>query len=417
LPVHYSDGDIAVMTEKQLAAYDGSGCGGRDNASASLAAWSSAIRSKLSSQRISVGIIPLSLFLLIARSYNDRPENFAVFLFDYNFGFVRRGLLGAIANYGAGLADYFTIYTVFYWMAAAVFFLAALILLWNALGFERGGDVAEKALFGAVVLLSPMFIKNCLYDFGRVDLLGMACLFVFTVAPANLKRLLILLFPPFLMLCHEGQLFFSVAPMFTVLVIELIHERASVRSSGFFALVCGIFLMCAVSIFILLNWTPNVDWHVMNIYFQTKSQLNTGERSWLLFDSLKDNFTMAVEQKKYAGSQLANLPMYLFAILMHAPITSIAVKFFKNSRNAHLKIAFWLIILTAAFQSITFVLGIDYARHLAVMFMSFIAMALFVVWKYRLAEHVADHVRRYRFVFMALLLVFMPIPRFGIVEP
>jgi hypothetical protein len=44
-------------------------------------------------------------------------------------------------------------------------------------------------------------------------------------------------------------------------------------------------------------------------------------------------------------------------------------------------------------------------------------MLLFVVWQWRQDVLVVTHVRRRLFLFVAVLLVLLPVPRFGVITP
>lgn len=345
------------------------------------------------------------------------PENFSVFLFDYHFGFIRRGLLGAIANHISYHSNYLLTFRVLYWASVVGFFCATVALLWRALKFAEGDRDHAKTIFALIILLSPLYIKNCLYDFGRVDVLGMACLAGFALAPFRLKHVLIIVLPPFLLLCHEGQIFFSVAPMIALFIIDAIKHDAILKPVTAAALLVACAASLAITLYFLLHGIPKVNQEIMSAYFRSKSPLNTRERSWLLFDNFQANVDIALGKRRFAGRQLVNAPLYALAIIVHWPVIWVVWKIYSCAKNKGLRVACGLLIAVVVAQSATFFLGIDYAHHFANIFMSLAIMLLFIIWRYDLGEIPVQQVRKHRYLFVVLLLVFLPIPRFGIVSP
>jgi hypothetical protein len=60
--------------------------------------------------RLLLGLGLASAFAWLAQSYESNPDNFSVFLFDYQFEFMRRGLLGEATRRLAGGIEPYHVY-------------------------------------------------------------------------------------------------------------------------------------------------------------------------------------------------------------------------------------------------------------------------------------------------------------------
>jgi hypothetical protein len=366
--------------------------------------------------RLLLGLGLASAFAWLAQSYESNPDNFSVFLFDYQFEFMRRGLLGEATRRLAGGIEPYRVYRAVYWIALAATFLLAVRLLWVALGIATGRETLERALFAAAILASPLFLKNAFHDFGRADQLGLLAVLGFALAPTASKRVLLVLVPPLLLLCHEALVFQAVVPMFGIFAIDALRREDVTSWRTVAPLALGGAIALGLSLYFLEYGIPTVPHEVLSRYQESKSPYNVGERSWLLYDDVQANVDQAMGRRGFGGRQLAASPIYVLALVLHWPIVGVLVPLARQA-DARLRLACGAIVLVVAVQCVLFAISIDYARWLSNIFATTTAMLLFVVWQWRQDVLVVTHVRRRLFLFVAVLLVLLPVPRFGVITP
>ena len=362
-------------------------------------------------------VILISVLSYILQSMKHRPSNYSVFLFDYEFGFIRRGLLGAIVNLIPFDPEEYFSYFAFYGAVFVALYFAALALFYIGLFTRNSDGVTYKLLFCSVILMSPLFLKNSMHDFGRVDQLGFLCLFLFAVSSTALQRVLIILMPPLLILCHEVQIILTVTPMMAIFLIGALHNKTIFKTRTLVPLIFSGILTLGLTFYILLNLIPAVEHAVLSEYLAAKSPYNTGERSWLLYDDFKANVEYALGRGRRRSGHLAASPLYLLALILHMPFIALLYRIYKRTSASNVQLSCGIIVLSVLAQCVIFFLGIDYSRWIADIFISFIAMLLFLIYRFELADMVVDYVSRYRNIFIALLFIFFPIPDFGVVTP
>ena len=361
-------------------------------------------------------IILVSICAYILQSIKYRRSNFSVFLFDYEFGFNRRGLLGELVSLIPFDIEEFYLFFVFYGIVSVVLYFAVILLFYRGLFERHDKGAVSKVLFCAVILVSPMFIKNSMYDFGRVDQFGFLCLVLFALAPPVAQRVLIVLLPLLLILCHEAQIILAVAPMVAIFLVGAIRERSVFQARTLAPLAISLVLSLGLTVYFLMNGIPGVDHAVMSEYLAAKSVYNTGERSWLLYDNLQANLEIAMNHG-WAQRQLAASPLYLLALVLHLPVIVFVYRAYRDTSDLWLKIACAVIVVTVMAQCVVFFLSLDFSRHIGNLFFSFVTMLLALIYRFELGDAVAEHVARHRNIFIAILFVFIPIPQLGLVTP
>ncbi len=230
------------------------------------------------------------------------------------------------------------------------------------------------------------------------------------------QRALVVLLPPLLILCHEGQIVLTVPPMIAIFLIGALRDDSLFRLRSLAPLVASISLSLALTFYFLINGIPTVEREVLSEYFASKSPYNTGERSWLLYDNLEANFSIAMGRGR-EFRQLVASPLYILAFILHLPVIALFHRLYKGRSNQRLRLACRLVALTVAAQCVIFFLSIDYARHIANIFLAFVVMLFFLVQRFELSDAVAVHTARYRHVLIGLAFILAPIPKFGIISP
>jgi len=362
-------------------------------------------------------IAALGIFGYLIRTADWQPENFAVFLFDYRFGFVRRGLLGELVRLIPFELEEYYVYTAFYGSVLLSLYLVVLANLHLALFKGNAPPTEGKVWFSLAVLLSPLFLKNLMFDFGRFDSAGYLAVFGFALAPAAVRRVLIVVLPPVLILCHEAQIVLSVAPMLAIFLICAIHERDVFKVRTLAPLASALVVSLGLTFYIMNHLVPGVEPDIIGAYVGSKSAHNIVDRTWLLYDDLTANYEMAIGNRGFAGRQWHASPLYVLAFVLHLPIALLLWRSFARGGHLELRISCALIVLTSVAQCVLFVLGIDFARWIANIFISFVAMLLVLIRCYGLSEVVADHVSKHKHSIIALVFIFAAIPKFGVVSP
>ena len=236
------------------------------------------------------------------------------------------------------------------------------------------------------------------------------------VGRGTAQRALVVLLPPLLILCHEGQIVLTVPPMIAIFLIGALRDDSLFRLRSLAPLVASISLSLALTFYFLINGIPTVEREVLSEYFASKSPYNTGERSWLLYDNLEANFSIAMGRGR-EFRQLVASPLYILAFILHLPVIALFHRLYKGRSNQRLRLACRLVALTVAAQCVIFFLSIDYARHIANIFLAFVVMLFFLVQRFELSDAVAVHTARYRHVLIGLAFILAPIPKFGIISP
>ncbi len=375
-----------------------------------------ATRTKLNIPNWLIGVALIGVLLLISHGIRDHRENFEVFLFDYEFGLMRRGLPGALVNLIPFNIEKYFIYNAFYGTVSIFLYFFILVLFWKALRLKHDQDMSSKILFCLVILMSPLFFKNLMLDFGRVDLLGFMGLFLFAAASTRVQRILIILLPPVLILSHEAQIIFTVAPMMAIFMIGALHDQALFKIRNLGPLVLSLALSLGVTLYFLLHPVPDVDRHVLNTYLANQSPYTVNGRSWLLYENFEANMRAALDSKNLAR-QLNASPLYVLALILHWPVIVVLKRIYERVDSRNLRFSCVLICLCVAAQCFVYILGIDFSRWMANIFTSFVAMLLYLIHRYDLDDVLVDHVSRHRNLFIALVFILLPIPKFGIVVP
>lgn len=355
------------------------------------------------------------LFILL-QSVKHRRENFSVFLFDYEYGFTRRGFLGSIVDLLPATVEPYAVFIGFYSTVGVLSYFLVLLLIYRSLVWKEQRGILANFLLGAVIVFSPVFLKNLYWDFGRVDQLGTLCLILFALAPWGLQAVLVVALPLLLLLCHEGQIILTIAPMVAIFVIGSLRDGRAFALPALVPLAIAVTASLALTFCLIAYGTPDVAPEVLSQYFESKSPYNTKERSWLLYDDVTTNLEIGMGTGREAV-QLAASPVYLLVVLLNLPVITLLFRAFKGSSDRALRLACAAIVVTVTAQGVIFFLSIDYSRHVANIFCSFVVMLFFLIYRFQLGDLVIAHVTRYRGVFIALLLVSLSIRKFGIVTP
>ena len=378
---------------------------------------------RLSEQRIAAGVpdwlVPIALISVIGlliQSTRLHHANFSVFLFDYEHGFIRRGLLGSIANLAPDALDPYYIYVTIYGATAVALYVLFILLFYRSLKWDEREAVLPNVLFCLVILVSPIFLKNAYHDFGRVDQLGYLCLLIFAVATPRAQRWLVVLMPPVLILCHEGQVILTLPPILAMFLIAALRSESLLRLRTIAPVLASIALSLSLTFYFLLHGVPEVDHETLSRYFESKSPHNTGERSWLLYDSVAANFEIAMGRDR-KWRQLANSPLYVLTLIIHLPVIGLIYRIYRHGRGLALRLACGLVVATAIAQSVIFFLSIDYARHISNIFVCHVVLLLFLIRSFGLGALLTEQAVRYQIFLIALALIFYPIPRYGIISP
>jgi len=157
----------------------------------------------------------LSVMLLQARTHLD--WKLTHLLIDYELGFVKRGLLGEIVG---RVAEPVTL-DLFFWLFAVLYL--GLVALMTAVLARLPRSVGILALL--LLATGPMLFRNVVHDWGRLDLFGLASLWLVALALVRdwPGRAVIYALAPLTALFHEVA-FFILCPA-AFLMIWLFEAR------------------------------------------------------------------------------------------------------------------------------------------------------------------------------------------------
>ena len=194
-------------------------------------------------------------------------------IFDYHFGFIKRGIIGEILSLFSPFVIIKSVHAFAYLQLATL-----AILLLNHI---------RKSLFPLSLLLlcSPFGFRNLIFDWGRFDQIGYIFILVLFGSRNWKTSFEILLFAsPFLILVHEAMIIW----LFPLIMIVAIHKKITDEKILVWLTISLIFTLLVVF------WgKANVEIDTMLSYLNSRSEYPIKERPVLiLYRSLIDNIQL-----------------------------------------------------------------------------------------------------------------------------
>lgn len=158
----------------------------------------------------------LAIFMVLSLKKMEVDWKWAHMFFNYDYGFLKRGLPGQLFNW-LGISTGYDNFLVFssIMMCLVIWFYYQAIKNMSSIFF---------ILFALIFLTSPLLLKNLIYDWGRFDQLAIIYLFASVIALTDkaldkLATALILLSPSLLFI-HEATILWFFPLFFTLVCLE-----------------------------------------------------------------------------------------------------------------------------------------------------------------------------------------------------
>jgi hypothetical protein len=239
-------------------------------------------------------------------------------LVNYDFGLIKRALVGAIVSLfrpRVGLVDVYVVgLTV--WLAALIAYLAV---------FRKTFGFSERTFpLLAIILSSPVFFKNFMFSIGYFDVLGCLAALIALLLPVNLALLLIMgVISCILLFIHHLHLLLYVP---TIGLIVLLRTLADSRGGLRALVLAGAVAMIAIGgCFYVLAFHGSVPVSVDEFTAALRARaIDSPEKIGgylvdIFFTDIAHEFQ---ETMKGLPSNALRFPLYPILIFLHLPLIS-----------------------------------------------------------------------------------------------
>lgn len=200
-----------------------------------------------SSQRLLFVITVILLILILERAYvGGNDWRYTHWLFSYESGFIKRGLVGSFFELLGLNNDFFAIT---YWWNSVVF-LVVCAFAYLSFRWLHNGKVSKGVLiFGLVFLTSSATVQHFTYDLGRFDSLNFLVTLVllgvishYQALPKRMVYALVMTLCALMILIHEAAFFMFVPLVFAYWLYK--------DQTGLFYKLIGFVFICIFTVFI-----------------------------------------------------------------------------------------------------------------------------------------------------------------------
>ncbi len=180
---------------------------------------------KLSNQNLIVIVVSLAIAMvaILRANHGHHGEvsswHFTHYLFNFEYGYVKRGLIGEIIRLSIGQVDYLTVK----YLSHVLFYLAVVVLIFvTVLPAMDAGCQKGSIYFVLLVLTSPATIQHFYFDMGRFDVvtLTIALISILIIFSFNNRIKYVFLFALMCVsvLVHEATFFIYIPIVFSFLI-------------------------------------------------------------------------------------------------------------------------------------------------------------------------------------------------------
>ena len=178
----------------------------------------------VSSRAVSIVVVVIGLFSVLRGLRFPNIWSYTHYLFNYDYGLVKRGLIGAIVS-GTGI-DALTSYRFFYVLSFAILLLCLVFLFRLALATIKSGGTTSAVV--PLVFFSSMSVVYLSHTAGYFDQIGLLLtLLVLSVRSFSLRFLLGIAGTLFCLFVHEAFLVL----FFPVIFLSLLRDCLPIRWS------------------------------------------------------------------------------------------------------------------------------------------------------------------------------------------
>jgi hypothetical protein len=257
--------------------------------------------------------------LLINKMLTSFPGiQYTHLLVNYDFGLIKRALIGAIVSLfrpRVGLVDVYVVgLTV--WLAALIAYLAV---------FRKTFGFSERTFpLLAIILSSPVFFKNFMFSIGYFDVLGCLAALIALLLPVNLALLLIMgVISCILLFIHHLHLLLYIP---TIGLIVLLRTLADSRVGLRAVVLAGAVATIAIGgCFYVLAFHGSVPVSVEQFTAALRARaIDSPEmiRGYLIDIFFTDIAHEFEETMKGLPSNALRFPLYPILIFLHLPLIS-----------------------------------------------------------------------------------------------
>ena len=355
------------------------------------------------------------LSCLLARSSSDMMAFVETqYVFNYQFEFLKRGLLGELLRLSFDKVNSQIIYNIsgFFLIILSVFFFKIFFL-----DFNKEKNI-HKLIFSVMAFTSPLTLQHFIHDIGRQDIVNLLITFLsFFLIERFHKNYFLLFFTILLsistmLLIHEGSFF-----MFVPMIFGFWFLKNSNKNSVIIQLIL-IFIIVFITFYIsnyglstkftfieLNSYLLNryfIPYDIDQIVFIQKSALDVLFRD--LFNTYDPHVQYAIiEDAIVNGFTIESLISNLILILLLSPIFFIVYKIYFNIfKSSNLKTKIFLLLPLSPF--VLFLFGFDHMRWWALIFTNiFIAIFYLCKEKKDYQRIILNNVKEYKFLYFLLI--------------
>ncbi len=288
----------------------------------------------------------------------------------YDYGLVRRGLLGAIAKLWVPIMTLESVHLIT--LISYCTFLALLLVIFYVLlrHKDKGGRLFRLIL---LFVAAPATLSLSARDLGRFDLfLMMILLLSLTLVSRNRQLWLIPILMSVAMFIHEGFLVLCAPTIVAMMVFAYLREG---RRRAMLVTIIASVLGVAGAFLVLYNFgTPALSFEEFSRLIQSRAAYHLTELSMReCYFSVRNHSALA-SSSLYDSGSIVN---FIMAIVMMSPVFLVLANLWGRALKncgAH-RGAFWLLILATLSGLLLVPIATDYGRWLsAVVFCNFFAI-------------------------------------------
>ncbi|TWP29088.1 hypothetical protein ETU08_04360 [Apibacter muscae] len=342
----------------------------------------------------------LFYYLYELKEHTPLSFNYQYFLYDYNFGFIKRGLIGQLLN----LTSISLTIETFIKISTLLLFLVAILLvkIIDTVNFKNKFLGYFLICF---LVVSPSLIKNLWYDLGRLDIFGILYCLIFLL-PLNKKIIdICFIISPMVIFIHEGFLLLWLPSYF---VCWLIASDSKINKKNLSIFSVFIFFSLLSILINMFFGKLTINFQVFENYIINKSNGGVDIEKTVLSNKVYN------EMRNSMINNFSHKKFWIFGIINVITI-SYVIKLFFVILNIN-KFYFNFIFIPIFFTFLMFFLGLDALRWFSNMCFSLYIIFLSILFKNR------NKIRGYEFktedqnkfyFLLFILLIMIPFTKLG----
>lgn len=319
-------------------------------------------------KRTFVLLFGLSLSLLCLKGEFDSWKA-TLWLFNYDIEFIKRGLIGTVLQFFDH--DAFVRFDIIFYSARIVFFS---LVFCCCLFFSRFFNHQPISFF-LMLLLSGFCIQQFSLELGRLDQINYIFLFLLLLIGDIWKSTWFILFSTItlclMMLITETAILVQI-PVFFFFIFQQVQRR--IYSYRHFIIMCLV-VGCALVLTTLMGNLTSISFSQWYAHLSNISAFEVNSYSAKFMDrSFTDNVVYTIERWQNPKT----LSRSLLVFLVSTPYLWLIFSTLKQTSKAISNFIWWIVLIPSLCSLPLFLLGIDFFRWYAYMFLNFfIVLAIF----------------------------------------